>query len=162
MRLSHVLIIVLIIAGTILVWRSRFAVNNSSEAEVFYKLAIERHDISICDKVHGRLLYSLTNPKFTFAENCYTEFAIANPYEHACLRFGDRYASVESDIFSCVKTAAKSAKDPELCKDLDDTPLMVNCIIAVAYSTRKPEACQLIADASEMLRCINTINDIYP
>lgn len=120
-----------------------YGVSGSIEAERVYKIAIQKNDVSICDKVHLWGFADLTNEEIR--EVCYEEYATAHPDQNICPRIDNN--------FRCVNASAIASLNPSACLAMEDSGERSLCVYNVAATKHDLTICNILTTPVEQEKC---------
>jgi hypothetical protein len=120
-----------------------YGVRGAVEAEFVGKIAIEKKDISICDKIHLIALGDVTD--FELREVCYESYARAHPDENICPNIANN--------FRCVDARASTLGDASICLAMENTDDKSLCVFDVAFKKHNPDVCDILTTPAEAGKC---------
>lgn len=108
-----------------------YSVTDSVGAQKIYGIAIEKKDITICDKVNFSGLGDTSTSDLQLG--CYLKYAAAYPDQEICSSILEKNWNVpfgppKADFSLCVATRASAAKDSRICSQLSDANEKNNCV----------------------------------
>lgn len=156
-------ILAIVLIGPILFsYLKPYGVNGggSQATKDVFNLAIQKNDISICDKVHLKDFGDVTDQEIQ--SDCYRTYAAAHPKENVCQRLIENSPSrdtvdgntIYSDFTLCIDEEAKALSDPKICQQIDDKDYQILCVADVAVKQKDVNICNSLPNKADQQKCI--------
>lgn len=113
------------------------------EEEEIYRIAAQKSDISVCDRIHLISFADVTNRELR--RSCYEYYVGAHPDQDVCPRIGNPYG--------CISAAANEANDPSRCLSLADEGYRALCVFDFGKLKHDSSFCKILSTTDEQKRC---------
>lgn len=124
-------------------WFRPYGVGGMDSAESVYQAAIQKQDISICDKIH--LKHPTDTSSGELRNVCYRKYVYQHPDPAICSRMGNS--------FDCLRAVALSLRDPSPCLTLADSEWRNLCVAYVAVRKADSDVCAVLSDTLKEKSC---------